>query len=224
VRFSALKCPDAACNLTAANLLTEITISNQPVSLFATLRLRLAYDNATGTFTFQLDQQPSQTFVVPDAVRLAPTSQLRGLRTRIQTEADPGATGRILAAFDNVTVNDAPYEGFEARTLPRVSITPPSGTLASTQVVDVVVLAETGADPAVGGRLLLNGQDVTAAALSIAAIQPLASGGLAVRFPRIAIGGIIPPGAPALVAVEVTTASGETVRSFVLWRVIAVAE
>jgi hypothetical protein len=224
VRFAALKCPDATCTLTAASVLAEITVSTQPVRRFETHRLQLAYDNATGTFTFQLDQQPAQTFVVADAVRLAPASPLKGLRTRIQTEADPGATGRILAAFDTVTVNGAPYESFDARTLPRISITPASGTLTSTQVVDVVVLAETGADPVVGGRLLLNGQDVTAAAVAIAAIQPLAAGGLAVRFPRIAIGALIPPGTPALVAVEVTTASGETVRSFVLWRVVAVAE
>jgi hypothetical protein len=223
VRFSAVRCPDLACNFTAANVLTEITLSSQPIALFETHRLQLSYDNGTGTFTFQLDQQPAQVFVTPDAVRQAPASRLKGLRTRVQTEADPAAAGRILAAFDQVTVNGTPYETFDGKTLPRVSITPGSGTLASTQVLDVVVLAETGTDAVTGGRLFLNGQDVSSAAAA-AVIQPIASGGLSVRFPAVAIGTIIPPGTSALVAVELTTARGETVRGFTLWRVVAVAE
>ena len=195
-------------------------MSTAPVQPLRTLRLRQSYVAATGTFTFQQDDQSPRTFVTPDTVRNTPPLAFKALRTRIGTENAPTAEGLILVHIGDVFVNGQLYEDFKARPLPLVQILPPTGLFLPNQVVDVAITAETGTDPVVGGRLFVNNDDVTAA-LGGARIEPLPGGrGVAMRFGRIAMGSIVPPGTRSIVQVELRTATGDTARATAFWTVV----
>jgi hypothetical protein len=216
-RYRVQRCTDAACSA-ATTLATEI-LSAVPLPVARTYRLRLAYDAATGAFSFQLDDQPPRLFVTPDAVRQAPSRALKALRARIATEAAPTAEGRVLVWIDDVFVNGQLHDDFDARPGPLAQILPPTGVFLASQVVEVAVTAETRGDPVVGGRLLLNDADVTAAAGG-ASIQLLPQGGVVVRFGRFPMGSLVPPGTAARVQVELRTQSGDVARAFAVWEVV----
>lgn len=230
VRFHALKCPNPTCAFTPGDLLVETTLLTG-VKRFEVHRLRLAYNNATGTFTFQLDGGTAQTFTVADATRNPPTVAFKALRTRVRTQDGPDARGKILALFDDVRVNGAAYDSFDDTSgasrptrAPRATLFPGTGVYPSTFTGDVVVLVQTDADAVTGGRLLLDGVDVTTAALALAVIESVAGGGVAVRFPGISLASLVPPGPAKRVDVEVDTASGARLRASATWRVLAVVE
>ena len=158
--------------------------------------------------------------MTPDTVRNTPPLAFKALRARIGTENTPTAEGLILVHIGDVFVNGQLYDDFKARPLPLVQILPPTGLFLPDQVVDVAITAETGSNPVVGGGLIVNNDDVTAA-LGGARIEPLPGGrGVAVRFGRIAMGSIVPPGTRSIVQVELRTATGDTARATAFWTVV----
>ena len=76
------------------------------------------------------------------------------------------------------------------------------------------------ASPVVGCRLIVNNDDVPAA-VGGARIEPLPGGrGVVVRFGRIAMGRLVPPGTRSIVQVELRTATGDTARATAFWTVV----
>jgi hypothetical protein len=217
--YLVFKCLDPTCSSTID--LTSGTLS-EAVQFFEPHRLRIAFDPATGTFTFQIDSNPPVTFVTPDAVRRPITVPLAQIRARAGTiPADANASASVLALFDDVAVNGVALDSFETDTLPRVQILPGSGTFPADQRLDVVILVETAGEAvdASNVRLLFNGQDFSSFVPSAIAGTPT-GGGRSFRFPGIVLGNFIPPGTAALVGVEVTTASGAKAAGSAFWRVV----
>ena len=158
----------------------------------------------------------------PDVTRLPPNNQFKTLRTRTQVPASPTAAASVLALFENVAVNGAPYEAFDGKTLPRAQILPGAGTFSSHQTFDVVIMVETAAEPVATVRLTVNGADFSSF-LPLAIQGTLPSGGVTYQFPDVAAA-VLGVGTPAVLGVEATTASGKTARGFALWNVIAATE
>jgi hypothetical protein len=193
---------------------------DDPISFFKPYRLKVAYDGAS--FTFQVDENTPIVVAAPDVTRNAPNNQFKALRTRTFVPASPTASASMLAIFEQVAVNGAPYDGFDGKELPRVQILPGSGTFAVTQTFDLVLMVETAGEPVTDVRLTVNGVEVPDA-LPLAVHGTLPSGGVAYRFPGVAAS-VIGVGTPALLGVEATTASGKTARGFALWNAVAVGE
>jgi hypothetical protein len=211
-----LRCNDPACN-------TNTPIANatvKPVNVFEAHRLRVSYDGAN--FAFQLDEDTPIVVPAPDGTRIPPTNQFKALRTRVIVPASPTASASILALYEHVTVNGAPYEDFGTTNLPRVQILPGSGTFSSAQTFDLVIMVQTAGEPVTNVQFTVNGTDMTAF-LPLAVTGTLPSGGATYRFPGVPAS-LIGVGTPALLGVQATTASGQTARGFAVWSAVAVSE
>jgi len=207
------KCLNALCSQVATLLNQRFP---QAINRFETHRLRVAFDFTTGTFTFQLDQNAAVTFVVPDTVRLPPSFGLMRLQARAVLPASPTAFGRIVARVDDLRVNNAPYDSFSARRVPRTSITPGTGTFAGQIEGDVLILIETGGESVTDVRLFFEGQDFSN--LLAGAIQGTsAGGGRTFRFPGVGLSSLVPPGQFRTVGVIATTASGRRASGYAVW-------
>ena len=191
-----------------------------PVSFFQAHRLKVSYDGTN--FSFQVDGGTPIVVAAPDATRLAPTDKFKTLRTRTVVGASPTASASLLALFDDLAVNGAPYENFNGKDLPRVQILPGSGTFSSRQTFDLVIMVETAGEPVTNTRVTVNGADVSSV-LSSAVPGTLPSGGVTFRFPGVPAS-ILPVGTPVVLGVEATTASGKTARGLALWNAVATSE
>lgn len=216
-RYFVLRCNDPACN-TPTTIATALIES---ISFFQACLLKISYDGVN--FSFQDDGRTPIVVAAPDATRLAPTYQLKALRTAIVVPASPTASASALALFDNVAVNDAPYDDFNAKTLPRVQILPGSGTFSSHQSFDLVVMVETAGELVTNVRATVNGVNSTPVLLALAVPGTLPSGGVTYRIPNVPAT-VLGVGTPVMLGVEATTASGKTARGFALWNVVAASE
>lgn len=214
-----IRCNDPNCT-------TNTPIDNAvlaPVGFFERHRLRIAYDGAN--FTFQLDEGEPAVVAAPDANRLAVPVGFKALRTRLVIPASPTASARILALFEDLSVNGTPYENFEEKSLPRVSLLPGPGSFPSSETFDAVLVVESP-EALAAARVTLNGATI----FDLAALESspllvrgtLVSGGRTYRLPGFKPE-ILGPG-PHLVGAEVTTVSGATARSFAVWQVLPVTE
>jgi hypothetical protein len=219
-RYNIVRCDAAPCSPGSPGQTTIASAASMPVSLFEPHRLKVSYDGTN--FSYQVDGGTPIVVAAPDVTRLAPKSQSKELRTRIAVPASPTESASVLALFDNVAVNGAPYETFDAKTLPRAQIVPGSGTFSSNQTFDVVVMVETAGEVVTNVRITVNGADFSSV-LPQAAIGNLPSGGVTYRFANVPASffGI---GTPAVLGVEATTASGKTARGFALWNTVAANE
>lgn len=215
-RYFVLRCNDPACN-TPTTIATALIES---IFFFQTCQLKISYDGVN--FSFQDDGGTPVVVAAPDATRLAPTYQLKALRTAIVVPASPTASASALALFDNVAVNGVPYDDFNVKNLPRVQILPGSATFSSRQSFDLVIMVETAGEPVTNVRATVNGVD-SSPLLSLAVPGTLPSGGVTYRFPNVpaAVFGV---GTPVMLGVEATTASGKTARGFALWNAVAASE
>jgi hypothetical protein len=215
-RYLVARCDDAACAATT----TVASAAIAQVDFFQPHRLKVSYDGAA--FAFQVDGAPAVEVAAPDVNRLGPTVPLKALRTRTVVPAAPSAFSSILALFDDVAVNGAPYDGFQARTLPRVQVLPASGTFSPHQTFDVVIMVETAAEPVIDVQLTVNGADLSHL-LPLAIPGTLPSGGRTYRFanvPASALGGA----APIVVGATATTVGGKKARGVALWNLVDVDE
>jgi hypothetical protein len=218
--YAVTRCGDPGCS--QPQILQNGTIGSAALTLFASHVLALSYDGRA--FLFRLDAEPPIRVPAPGARRLATPNAFRALRTEsttdgLQTEAS------VLSLFDRVEVNGVAYDEFRGTAAaPKVRIVPASGAVATTQTVDVVVLVEPGADAIVGGRLVINGEDVTGRAGTVAEVEPLSGGRVAVRFSAVRLGAVLPPGRSTVLAAEVWTASGAVGRDFAVWQPLPVTE
>lgn len=212
---SVTRCNDPDC----ADVAIISTGTLGPIRMFEPHTVRVEYDGTR--FTFQLDANPPQTFTPTDATRLAPRVQLKTVRTRFRVPASSTASATVLALFDNVVVNGAPYEAFEDRIIPRVSIMPGSGTFSSRQITDVDIVIETGAFAVVGTKLTFDGVDVSALAATLPT-GTLTGGGIVRRLRGFPVG-TLPPG-PHVLAVEVTLTGNRVARGFALWNILTATE
>jgi hypothetical protein len=210
-RYFVTRCLDADCD--SSTTLTSGALGS--VKFFEPHRLRVSYDGTR--FSFQLDSGTATTFTAPDATRNTPTVAFKALRTRAVLPASPTASVTLVALFDDLLVNGASYESFDARTLPRVTVMPGSGTFTSTQLSDVVIAVETGGLSVATIKVFLDGADVSPL---LAALTPgtLITGGITRRLKNFPVSAL-PPG-PHLVGVEVTLAGGRMARGFALWNVL----
>src|SRR5262249_36852765 len=71
---------------------------------------------------------------------------------------------------------------------PGVVVSPPSGTLVSTQVFDLDFIINPAGHAVVGGRVTLDGADVTGVVAACVRFEPLPSGALSARCPGLAAG------------------------------------
>jgi hypothetical protein len=207
------KCLNAACTQVTTLLSQRFA---QAVDRFENHRLRVAFDLAAGTFTFQLDQNAPVTFVVPDAVRLPPSFGFMRLQARAVLPASPTAFARFVFRVDDLRVNDAAYDSFSARRVPRTSITPGTGTFAGQIAGDVLIVIETGGESVTDVRLFFEGQDFSS--LLAGAIQDTtADGSRTFRFPGVDLSSLVPPGQVRTVGVIATTASGRRASGYAVW-------
>jgi hypothetical protein len=211
-----VRCNDPACSTTTAIVNAAI----MPVSFFESHRLSVSYTG--GSFSFKVDGGSPIVVAAPDVTRLPPTNQFKALRTRTLVPASPTAAASVLALFENVAVNGAPYDAFDGKTLPRVQILPGAGTYSSQQAFDVVIMVETAGEPVANVRLTVNGTDFSSS-LPLAIPGTLPSGGVTYRFPDVPAS-VLGVGTPAVLGVEATTPSGKTARGFAVWNVIAATE
>lgn len=214
-RYFVTRCSNADCSTSV----TLATAALGPVNFFEPHRLRITYDGTS--FAFLLDGVTSASFQAPDSARNAPTVPYKAVRTFGRVPASTVATLSLLALFDNLTVNDAPYETFDARSLPRVTIMPGSGTFTSTQVSDVVIAVETGGLAVASIKIFFDGADLSSL-VSTLAPGTLAAGGITRRlanFPAAALPAVTLAG-PHVVGVEVTFAGGAVARGHALWNVL----
>ena len=211
-----VRCNDPACSTTT----TIVNAAMMPASFFQSHRLKVSYDGTN--FLFQVDGGTSVVVAAPDVNRLPPTNQFKALRTRALVPASPTTAASVLALFENVLVNGAPYETFDSKTLPRVQILPGPGTFSSQQIFDTVIMVETAGELVTNVRLTVNGADVSSS-LPLAVPGALPSGGATYRFPGVPAA-VLGVGTPAVLGVEATTASGKIARGFALWNVVAATE
>jgi len=218
-RLYIIRCNDAACS-------TNTGITNQvlrAVQFFEPHQLKVTYDG--NSFVFQLDSDTPVVIAAPHSTRLPPPVGEKLLRTRLHVPALPSASGRILALFEGLQVNGNPYESFDEKLLPRVSLLPGSGTFPSTQTFDIVLLVESPESLA-AARVTFDGVELfDLAGLEgnpLLAKGTLGAGGRVYRLPGFSVGGL--PSGPHVVAAEVTTQSGKTGRGFAVWNVLPAIE
>lgn len=183
-QFFVGKCMDSSCS----NFNTFTSSSLGSINFFEPRRLKLDYDGTR--FLAQLDTNPPVTFTAPDATRMTPRFPFMALRTRTLVPASPDAAARILALFDDVAVNGAPYDDFSAKTLPRVQFLPGSGTFPSAATVDVVIMVETAGEAVSNVRWTASAgsQVVDLSGVLASAIRgTLASGGVTFRIPGVSL-------------------------------------
>jgi hypothetical protein len=211
-----IRCNDPACNTNTP--IDNVTI--KPVNLFEPHRLKVSYDGSS--FSYRIDDDPATVVAAPDTARVPPSNQFKALRTRVLTPASPGSSASVLALFENVAVNDAPYEDFSVKTLPRAQILPGSGTFSPRQTFDLVIMVETAGEPVSSVQFTVNGVDMSAF-LPLAVSGTLPSGGATYRFPGVPAN-LVALGTPTVLGVQATTASGKTARGFAVWNAVAVTE
>lgn len=214
-RYFVIRCLNASCD--NENLLVFDTLGS--IEFFEPHDLRIEYDGSE--FIFTLDGFTPVMFTAPDETRNPPTVPFKTLRTRIMVPQDATASASVLALFDDVSVNDAPYDSFDDKTLPRVSIMPGSGTFVSTQVTDIAILIETDGQTVTDVKLTLDGNDISNLLASFAS-GTLAAGGESLR--RASLPATAIPAGQHVVGVEATFDDATTARGFALWNVLATVE
>jgi hypothetical protein len=119
--------------------------------------------------------------------------------------------------FDQVAVNGQPFETFDTRTLPRVTVMPGSGTFASTQMTDLAIAVETGGLAVSDIKLFFDGADVSSL-LGNLTPGTLAAGGVTRRLRNFPLTTLSP--GPHVVGVEVSFVGGQVARGVALWNVL----
>jgi hypothetical protein len=217
-QYAVTRCVDTWCG--QEEVLAAGSLGADPLRLFESHVLTFGYDG--DRFLFQLDTTAPVELVAPDPRRSSTPNSFRALRTEAGTN-DRRARANVLALFERVYVNGALYDDFDASSPPWVQITPGSGRVASTQTVDVLVLVDAGTAEILGGRLLVNGQDIGAGVAPSAIVEALADGRTAVRFPNVRLGQYLAPDRSVVLAAEVRTAAGVG-RDSAVWQLLEVTE
>ena len=107
-------------------------------------------------------------------------------------------------------------------TTPLLSISPPTGRYVSTQSFDLVLLIGPLAQPIVGGRVTVDGAEVTGALSPCLVLGRLVAGGFTARCPGLR-GSLFPPGTH-VVGVTLDLLGGGSVSDTALWRINANTE
>jgi hypothetical protein len=217
-QYYMLKCTNASCS--TATFITADIVTLGPIAFFEPHHLSVQYDGTN--FFFRLDNQTPVAVPAPDGTRLVPTVPFKAVRARVNIPNNATARSGAFALVKDVRVNGAPYEDFKTKTLPRVQILPGSGTYSSRQTFDLVIMVETAGEAVTNVRATVNGADVSSV-LPLAIHGTIPSGGVTYRFPGVpatALG----LGAPVLIGVEATTASGKSARGFALWNAVTANE